>query len=74
MLKNAQRSTIAKLQPALYQPSKQTEIISGSDNKQITACGDTRNKADHGKFSELTFSEVLSMTIGVRGFIDRHLP
>ncbi len=71
---DAQRSSVAKLQAALYQPSKQIELISGSENKQITSRGATRNKADHGKFSELTFSEVLSMTIGVRGFIDRHLP
>jgi hypothetical protein len=69
-----QRTTIAKLQGALYQPGKQTEVINGSENKQITAWGDTRNKADHGKFSELTQSEVLMMVIGVRGFIDRHLP
>jgi hypothetical protein len=71
---DAQRTTIAKLQTALYQPSKQIEVISGSENKQITAWGDTRNKADHGKFGEITHSEVLGMTIGVRGFIDRHLP
>jgi hypothetical protein len=71
---DAQRSTIAKLQTALYQPSKQIEMINGSENKQITSWGDTRNKADHGKFGELTHSEVLTMVIGVRGFIDRHLP
>jgi hypothetical protein len=71
---DAQRTSVAKLQTALFQPSKQIEVISGSDNKQITAWGDTRNKADHGKFSELTHSEVLTMTIGVRAFIDRHLP
>ena len=71
---DAQRSTIAKLQAALYQPSNEVEVVTGSENKQITAWGDTRNKADHGKFSELTHSEVLTMVIGVRGFIDRHLP
>ena len=68
---NPQRTSISKLQVALYQP---LELISTSDNKQITAWGDTRNKADHGRFSEITHSEVLSMVIGVRGFIDNHLP
>jgi hypothetical protein len=71
---DAQRTSIAKLQGALYQPSNQIEVISGSENKQITTWGDTRNKADHGKFSELTEYEVASMAMGVRGFIDRHLP
>lgn len=71
---DAQRTTIAKLQTTLYQPSKQIEVLSGSENKQITAWGDTRNKADHGKFGEITYAEVLTMTIGVRAFIDRHLP
>ena len=69
-----QRTSISILQTALYQPSKQIEVISGSENKQITAWGDTRNKADHGRFSEITYSEVLSMVIGVRGFIDKYLP
>ena len=69
-----QRTSISILQTALYQPSKQIEVISGSENKQITAWGDTRNNADHGRFSEITHSEVLSMVIGVRGFIDKHLP
>ena len=69
-----QRTSISNLQTALYQPSKQIEVISGSENKQITAWGDARNKADHGRFSEITHSEVLSMVIGVRGFIDKHLP
>lgn len=71
---DAQRSSIAKLQTALYQPSKQIEIISQSENKQITAWGDTRNKADHGKFGEITHTEVVSMIMGVRSFIDKHLP
>ena len=71
---NLQRTSISTLQAALYQPSKQIEGISGSDNKQITAWGDTRNRADHGRFSEITHSEVRSMVIGVRGFIDKHLP
>ena len=69
-----QRTSISILQTALYQPSKQIEVISGSENKQITSWGDTRNTADHGRFSEITHSEVLSMVIGVRGFIDKHLP
>ena len=71
---NPQRTSISTLQAALYQPSNQIEVISGSENKQITAWGDTRNKADHGRFSEITHSEVLAMIIGVRGFIDKHLP
>ena len=71
---DAQRSSIAKLQAALFQPSKQIEVISSSENKQITAWGDTRNKTDHGKFGEITYAEVISMVIGVRAFIDRHLP
>lgn len=70
----AQRTSISKLQSALFQPSNQIEVISSSENKQLTAWGDTRNKADHGKFAELTHSEVLSMVIGIRGFIDKHLP
>ena len=69
-----QRTSISTLQAALYQPSKQIAVISVSENKQIPAWGDTRNKADHGRFSEITHSEVLSMVIGVRGFIDKHLP
>ena len=71
---DAQRTSIAKLQAALYQPSKQAELITQSDNKQITAWGDTRNKADHGKFSEITQTEVVTMIMGVRGFIDKYLP
>ena len=71
---DAQRTSISKLQSTLFQPSKQIEVISSSENKQVTAWGDTRNKADHGKFAELTQAEVLAMVIGVRGFIDKHLP
>jgi hypothetical protein len=39
-------------------------------------CGECRRRrvADHGKFSELTHCEVLTMMIGVRASIDRHLP
>lgn len=68
------RATIAKLQAELYQPSKSVEHISNSENKQITSWGDTRNKADHGRFSELTQTEVLSIIMGTRAFIDKHLP
>lgn len=68
------RTTIAKLQAALYQPSKGIEHISNSENKQITAWADTRNKADHGKFSELTQTEVIAIVMGTRAFIDKHLP
>jgi hypothetical protein len=71
---DAQRSTISKLQAALYQPSKGVEVINGSENKQITAWGDTRNKADHGKFNEITYAETLTMALHVRAFIDKHLP
>ena len=68
-----QRSAISKLQSSLYQPSKQIEIISSSESKQITSWGDTRNKADHGKFGEITITEVTMMVMGVRAFIDKHL-
>jgi len=71
---DAQKSSIAKLQGALYQPSKQIEIISQSENKHLTAWGDTRNKADHGKFSEITQTEVVAMILGARAFIEKHLP
>lgn len=69
-----QRASIAKLQSALFQPARQVEVISSTENKQLTAWGDTRNKADHGRFADLTHSEVLSMVIGARGFLDKHLP
>jgi hypothetical protein len=71
---DAQRASVAKLQGVLYQPSSSIAVISASDNKQITAWGDVRNKADHGKLSELTHSEVLATVIGVRGFLDRYMP
>jgi hypothetical protein len=70
---NSQRTTISKLQAVLFQPSKQIEVISSSENKQITAWGDTRNKADHGQFTEITYTEVLALVLGVRSFIDKHL-
>jgi hypothetical protein len=69
-----QRSSISKYQSCLYQPSKQIELISQSENKQITVWGDTRNKADHGKFDEITQTEVVTMIMGIRSFIDKHLP
>jgi hypothetical protein len=71
---DAQKTSISKLQAALYQPAKQIEVISSSETKQITAWGDTRNKADHGKFGEITETEVTMMVMGVRSFIDKHLP
>jgi len=71
---DAQRTTISKLQSLLYQPANQIEVISSSENKQITAWGDTRNLADHGKFGDITYAAVLSMVVGVRAFIDKHLP
>ena len=71
---DAQHTSISKLQAALYQPSKSIEVISQSENKHITAWGDTRNKADHGRFSDITHTEVVSMVLGVRSLIERHLP
>lgn len=71
---DAQKTSISKLQTVLFQPSKQIEVISSSENKQITVWGDTRNKADHGKFEDITYTEVVSMVLGVRAFIERHLP
>lgn len=68
-----QRSSISKYQACLYQPSKQIEIITQSENKHITVWGDTRNKADHGKFGEITQTEVVTMIMGVRSFIDKYL-
>jgi hypothetical protein len=70
---DSQRSSISKLQACLFQPSKQIELISQSENKQITVWGDTRNKADHGKFADITLTEVVTMIMGVRSFIEKHL-
>jgi hypothetical protein len=70
---DAQRTAISKLQAALYQPAKQIEVISQSENKHITAWGDTRNKADHGRFDEITQTEVVAMIIGVRALVEKHL-
>ena len=71
---DTQRASISKLQSALFQPVKQIEVISSSENKQMTAWADTRNKADHGKFSDITYAEVISMVVSIRAFIDKHLP
>jgi len=71
---DTQRTSISKLQSALFQPSKQIEVISNSENKQITVWGDTRNKADHARFGEITQTEVVAMILGVRAFIERHFP
>lgn len=68
-----QRTSISRLQGALYQPSRQIETISQSENKHVTAWGDTRNKADHGRFSEITHTEVVAMVLGVRSLIEKHL-
>ena len=68
------KTSISRLQSALYQPSKKIEIISVSENKQITAWGDTRNKADHGRFNEITHTEVIAMVLGGRALLDKHLP
>lgn len=68
------RTSISKLQTALYQPSKRIEVVTASENKQITAWGETRNNADHGRFGQITTAEVMAMLHGVRGFLDKHLP
>jgi len=70
---DANNSSIARLQSVLYQPSNGIEVIGRSDTKKITVWGDTRNKADHGKFHELSITEVAAMIMGVQSFIDRYL-
>lgn len=70
---DAQRTSISKLQAALYQPANQIKVISQSENKHITAWGDTRNKADHGRFDEITHTEVVSIILGVRALVEKHL-
>lgn len=65
-----QRTSISTLQATLYQ----AKVISRSDYKHITAWGETRNSADHGLFNEITHTDVLTMVMGVRTFIDKHLP
>ena len=69
-----QKTSISNLKTALYQPKNQIEYISGSDSKDIDTWAEKRNNADHGRFSEITHSGVLSMVIGVRGFLNKHLP
>jgi len=69
----AGRTSLSKLQAALYSPSSGVEHVSVSEAKQITTWGDTRNKADHGNFREITQTEVVTMIMGVRSFIERHL-
>jgi len=69
-----QRTSISKLQAALFQPSQQIEVISQSENKHITARRDTRNKADHGRFSEIMHTEIVSMVLGVPSRVEKHLP
>jgi hypothetical protein len=71
---DVQRASISKLQSALFQPSKQIEVITASENKHITAWGDTRNKADHGRFADITLTEVVAMILGVRTLIDKYFP
>ena len=71
---DTEHTTISKLLAMLHQPSKQIEVISSSENQQILGWGHTRNHADHGRFGEITYAEVLAMVIGVRGFLDKHLP
>ena len=71
---DSQQTSISRLQAMLYQPREQIEVISKSENDYISAWGKTRNNADHGRFNDITHTEVLTMVIGVRGFIDRHLP
>jgi hypothetical protein len=70
---DAEHATIQKLQGLLYQPSKGVEVISTSELKQITAWGDTRNLAAHGKFDEIGQADVVTMVIGVRAFIGKHM-
>jgi hypothetical protein len=69
----AGRTSLAKLQTALYQPGKGIEHIDTGENKLITAWGDTRNEADHGHFDKLGLVEVGMMVTGVRDFLSRRL-
>jgi len=71
---DAANSSLSKLQAVLYSPSNGVTIVSKSENAQISAWAQTRNNADHGKFSLVTSPEVQSMMIGVRAFIEKHLP
>ena len=71
---DAANSSLSKLQAVLYSPSNGVTIVSKSENAQISAWAQTRNNADHGKFSLVTSPEVQSMMIGVRALIEKHLP
>jgi hypothetical protein len=71
---DATNTSIAKLQAVLYSPSNGVEIITKSENVQVGGWGQTRNKADHGHFSEITSAEVQAMIVGTRGLIEKHLP
>ena len=64
------RTSISTLQATLYQ----AKVISRSDHKHISAWGETRNSADHGLFNKITYTNVLTMVMGVQGFINQHLP
>lgn len=68
------KTSISKLQAILYQPSKQIRVINESENKYIIAWAETRNKADHGRFKEITANELKAMVTGARTFIDKYLP
>jgi hypothetical protein len=70
----AGRTSLSKLQALLYQPSKGVEMIDVGETKQITAWGETRNNADHGNLDQLTQTDVTILVMGVRAFVDRHLP
>jgi hypothetical protein len=71
---DASNTSLSKLVQALYSPSTGVEIITLADNKNITAWGETRNNADHGRFSLLTVTDVTVMTMGVEAFLNRYLP
>ena len=69
-----QHTSIEKLRSALYQPKNNINVISKSETKQMATWGDTRNNADHGRFSDITDTDVTSMVNGIRAFIKKHLP
>jgi hypothetical protein len=69
----ADRTSLVKLQAALYCPAKGAEFISLSDHKAITSWGETRNNADHGHFGKLGNVEVAMMVVGIRDFVARAL-
>jgi hypothetical protein len=67
-------TSLSRLVQALYSPSSGAEVITLADHKNITAWGETRNNADHGRFSLLTNIDVMAMTIGIEAFLNRYLP